>query len=148
MRHNPKTALYERDGLGRSSFGDIAMMETLSGFPRDVVAFVWHDDMSASEMHNAQPKGRRTGKHDIRMFAKLVDEHRDDHASGRSISLDDSMLGVGHWKDFGRIAIVTDETWVRHMVQFFAPFVHGPVRVFSNAQVEDARRWLMRRDLH
>lgn len=124
------------------------MMETLSGFPRDVVAFVWHDDMSAYDMHKAQPAGRRAGKHDIRMFAKLADDRHDDAHNGHPVSLDDSMLGVGNWKDFGRIAIVTDETWVRHMVQFFAPFVHGPVRVFSNAQVEDARRWLMRRDLH
>jgi hypothetical protein len=124
------------------------MMEALSGFPRDVVAFVWHDDMSADDMHKAMPEGRRVGKHDIKLFAKLADDHRDEINNGHPLSLDDSMLGVGNWKDFGRIALVTDETWVRHMVQFFAPFVHGPVRVFSNAQTEDARRWLLRRDLH
>jgi hypothetical protein len=124
------------------------MMETLSGFPSDVVAFVWHDEMSASEFQQAlatPAAGAHARKHDIKLFAKLADGH---DVSVRPVSLDDSMLGAGQWQDFGRIAIVTDETWVRHMVQFFAPFVHGPVRVFSNGQAEDARRWLMRRDLH
>jgi stage II sporulation SpoAA-like protein len=122
------------------------MMQMLSGFPRDVVAFVWHDDMSASEFQSALASAARSepaGKHDIKLFAKLAE----DHSGEDTTSLDDAMLGAGNWRDFGRIAIVTDETWVRHMVQFFAPFVHGPVRVFSNAQSEDARRWLMRRDL-
>jgi len=123
------------------------MMEMLSGFPRDVVAFVWHDSTSASEFHRAltsPPREGASGKHDIKLFAKLAEDHHDEPV----VSLDDAMIGAGHWRDFGRIAIVTDETWVRHMVQFFAPFVHGPVRVFSNAQAEDARRWLMRRDLN
>jgi hypothetical protein len=120
------------------------MMHMLSGFPRDVVAFAWRDDMSADEFHHALTDSReRAGKRDIRLFARLAEDHSGEDAT----SLDDSMLGVGNWRDFGRIAIVTDETWVRHMVQFFAPFVHGPVRVFSSAQSEDARRWLMRRDL-
>ena len=121
------------------------MMQMLSGFPRDVVAFVWHDDMSANQFHDALTEHREgpSGKHDIRLFARLAEDHSGDDTT----SLDDAMLGAGNWRDFGRIAIVTDETWVRHMVQFFAPFVHGPVRVFSKAQSEDARRWLMRRDL-
>ena len=122
------------------------MMQMLSGFPRDVVAFVWHDDMAADEFRSALTSPARkgsSGKHEIRLFAKLAE----DHSGEEGVSLDDGMLGAGNWRDFGRIAIVTDETWVRHMVQFFAPFVHGPVRVFSNTQAEDARRWLMRRDL-
>ena len=122
------------------------MMQMLSGFPRDVVAFVWHDDMSADEFRHALTDPARkgsSGKHEIRLFAKLAE----DHSGEDTTSLDDAMLGAGNWRDFGRIAIVTDETWVRHMVQFFAPFVHGPVRVFSSLQSEDARRWLMRRDL-
>ena len=122
------------------------MMQMLPGFPHDVVAFVWHGDMSADEFQHAltdSAQNETARKHDIRLFAKLAEDH-----SGEEVdSLDDAMLGAGNWRDFGRIAIVTDETWVRHMVQFFAPFVHGPVRVFSNTQSEDARRWLMRRDL-
>jgi hypothetical protein len=123
------------------------MMQMLSGFPRDVVAFVWHDDMSASEVESALTSAAHSGtpgKRDIKLFAKLAEDHsHEEHV----FSLDDATIGAGNWSDFGRIAIVTDETWVRHMVQFFAPFVHGPVRVFSNAQAEDARRWLIRRDL-
>ncbi len=113
------------------------MMELLNGYPADVFAAVWHDALKS-----AKPAADR---HDVRILAK--------YARGAkpvtSVELaEDGMLGVGHWRDFGRIAIITDEAWVRNAVQFFAPFFHGPTRVFGNAQVEEARRWIDQHDHH
>src|SRR5215472_11378587 len=106
------------------------MMEVLSGYPSDVVAVIWHDPSSPDDQRSdlkPQLRDEMAGKHDIRLLAKLVGDMKN---TSRLAGLGDSLLGVGHWSDFGKIAIITDERWVRHMVQFFAPFVHGPVRVF------------------
>src|SRR5258706_2525757 len=124
------------------------MMEVLSGYPSDVVAVVWHDPLDANDVRSSlEPAARdkKAGKHDIRMLAKLAGDIK---RTNKLAGFDDAVLGVGHWSDFGKIAFVTDERWVRHMVQFFAPFVHGPVRVFSNAEVDAARAWLARRDFN
>jgi hypothetical protein len=124
------------------------MMEVLSGYPSDVVAVLWHDEVSPDDHRSnldVQERDRLAGRHDIRLLARLAGDIRQ---TSKRAGFDDSVLGVGHWSDFGKIAIVTDERWVRHMVQFFAPFVHGPVRVFSNAEADEARAWIARRDFN
>lgn len=117
------------------------MMELLSGFPKGVVALVWHDKIAQDIDPKASPEERdaRASNHDIRVLAKLHDE--------RHGSLADVMRGWGQWRDFDRIAIITDEASVRHAVQFFAPFLHPGIRVFRNRDSEAAREWLRRRDL-
>jgi hypothetical protein len=119
------------------------MMELLSGFPKDVVALVWHDRI-ARDIDPDAPASERDASardHDIRVLAKLHwdDEHRPEFA--------ESSRGQGQWRDFDRIAIVTDEASVRHTVQFFAPFLHPATRVFPNREGRAAREWLSRREL-
>jgi hypothetical protein len=124
------------------------MMELLSGYPADVFAAVWHDAPNAGGNRNSMPiaeRDRLAEKHDVRILAK--------YARGAkpvsSVELaEQGMLGMGQWKDFGRIAIITDDTAMRHAVQFLAPFFHGPTRVFTNAQVVEARLWIERHDHH
>jgi hypothetical protein len=109
------------------------MMEVLSGYPTDMFAAIWHE------------AGAPEGPHDVRMLAKYT---RGATPITHTELIEHSMLGMGQWKDFGRIAIITDERWMRQAVQFFAPFFHGPVRVFSNAKANDARVWVESHDHH
>jgi stage II sporulation SpoAA-like protein len=54
----------------------------------------------------------------------------------------DMKLGVRHWGDFGRMAIVTDVDWIMRAVKLFAPLFHHPVRVFSNSELQKAKVWI------
>ncbi len=54
----------------------------------------------------------------------------------------DTKLGVQHWADFGRLAVVTDVEWITNAVRLFAPLCHHPVRALSNADFDEARRWI------
>ena len=122
------------------------MMEYLRGFPDDVVAMIWHDKRSDNDCRRAldpASRDRLAGKHDVRLLARYVDRTR---RLAAHADLDDLMRGVGQWQDFARIAVVTDERTVRHAVQFFGPFFHGPIRVFSNAQSAEARARLRKRE--
>jgi SpoIIAA-like len=122
------------------------MMESLSGYPNDMFAAVWHDPGSA--MRGDLPiadRDRIVGPHDVRMLAKYT---RGADPVSSTERMEHTMLGMGQWRDFGRIAIITDERWMRQAVQFFAPFFHGPVRVFANAQAEYARTWVQSHDHH
>lgn len=123
-------------------------MEVVSGLPRDVVSLVWHDMSSHDDIRaNLTPeeRDRRAGRHDVRLLAKV----RSPHASQlRTLSLDELSRGAGEWSNFGRIAVVTDEPFYRHAIQFFAPFFHGPIRVFTNAQSVQARLWLEGRPIN
>jgi hypothetical protein len=126
----------------------LPMMEVLSGYPPDVFAAVWRDALKGESPRGPMPISERdklAGKHDVRILAK--------YARGAkpvtSVELaEQGMLGVGQWRDFGRIAIITDDRSMRAAVQFFSPFFHGPTRVFSNAEAEQARLWIDHHDHH
>ena len=55
---------------------------------------------------------------------------------------DDSKLGLAHWKAWERIAVVTDIQWIAHATRMFGFLMPGMVKVFSNAELAEARRWI------
>ncbi|KUJ80677.1 hypothetical protein AVO45_06485 [Ruegeria marisrubri] len=54
----------------------------------------------------------------------------------------DTKLGLGHWRGFDRVAVVTDHRWVQTGVRLAAPIMPCPVQVFDLAELETARRWI------
>jgi hypothetical protein len=121
---------------------DAIMMEVVGGLPRDVVSLIWHQMSSGDDIRanlTPQERDQRAGPHDVRLFAKVKSL---DSSPPRRSTLDDLPSGVGEWSQFGRIAVVTDEPLYRHVIQFFGPFFHGPIHVFTNAQSVQARQWL------
>jgi len=123
-------------------------MQLLSGYPEDVFAAIWYEPTAQDDRRGTlttEQRDRLARKHDVRLLAKYA---RGSKPFTACDLMEESMLGVGQWRDFGRIAIITDEPWMRHAVQFFAPFFHGPTRVFGNAQAEEARRWIEGHDFH
>jgi hypothetical protein len=55
----------------------------------------------------------------------------------------DTKLGLAHWGDFGRMAVVTDVDWIANAVRLFASLFHHPVRAFSTAEFDAARSWIL-----
>lgn len=55
---------------------------------------------------------------------------------------DDQMFGIKHWRDFSRLALVTDLTWARVAARMFKPFFPAEIRVFAKAQLADAKAWI------
>ncbi|HWA30720.1 MAG TPA: STAS/SEC14 domain-containing protein, partial [Rhizomicrobium sp.] len=55
---------------------------------------------------------------------------------------EDTKLGIAHWGDWGRLAVITDTGWITDAVRLFAPLFHHPVRAFPNAEVEAAKAWI------
>ena len=55
---------------------------------------------------------------------------------------DDAKIGFKHLTSWDRIAVVTDVDWIRTAVRIFAFLLHGPVRVFQNAEIAEARSWI------
>ena len=47
-----------------------------------------------------------------------------------------------HWREVGRLAVVSDVAWVRKAVWLFAPFMRGNVRVFHDYEIEQAKTWI------
>ncbi len=55
---------------------------------------------------------------------------------------DDSTFGIKHWRDFSRVAVVGDQTWLRTAVSLFKPFFPCTVRLFRLAELSAAKAWI------
>jgi stage II sporulation SpoAA-like protein len=59
---------------------------------------------------------------------------------------DDSTFGLKHWRQFTRIAVVTDTVWLRAAVSMFCPFFPSEIRLFRLADLAAAKVWIQRTD--
>ncbi|CAN5597926.1 STAS/SEC14 domain-containing protein [soil metagenome] len=57
---------------------------------------------------------------------------------------DDGAFGARHWRDFSRVAVVTDHAWLRGTVSLFAPLFPSEVRLFTVADLPAANAWISR----
>lgn len=55
---------------------------------------------------------------------------------------DDAEFGVKHWRDFTRIAVVSDVAWLRAAVSMFKPFFRGEVGLFRVSELAEAKEWI------
>ena len=86
-------------------------------------------------------------------FDRLVKEHGkirllfemiDFHGWEAQAAWDDLKLGVKHFADIERIAMVGDKKWEKWMAAFCRPFTKAKVRYFQSHAIEEARDWLKR----
>ncbi|MBV8682519.1 MAG: STAS/SEC14 domain-containing protein [Caulobacteraceae bacterium] len=56
---------------------------------------------------------------------------------------DDQIFGFSHWRDFSRLALVTDHRWMKTAVAIFRPFYPAEIRTFSLAELDAAKAWIV-----
>lgn len=84
-------------------------------------------------------------------FDRLVQEHgklhvlfdmADFHGWDAGAAWQDLKLGVAHFADIERMAMVGEAKWQHGMATFIKPFTKAKVRYFDQADAAEAREWL------
>lgn len=57
-------------------------------------------------------------------------------------ALDDARMGLSHWSDFERIAVVTDHAVYRTAIKGFGFLMPGEVKVFGVDEMDAAKNWV------
>ena len=92
------------------------MLKVLSGFPDNVLAVEGYGEVTAADYKTllvpvALAKMKTHPKPPPTFFILGSEFTR----LSAGAMWEDAKLGVGHWRDWGRIAVVTDVLWVRRM---------------------------------
>jgi hypothetical protein len=56
--------------------------------------------------------------------------------------IDDAAIGMKHLSSWDRIALVSDHQVINIFAKFFGYFLSGEVRVFQDAELEKAKKWI------
>ena len=90
-------------------------------------------------------------QHFVPEFERLIKQHGklrllfemvDFHGWEPGAAWDDLKLGVKHYADLERIAMVGDKQWEKAMSLFCKPFTTAEVRYFDIARAAEARAWI------
>ncbi|MEO8060713.1 MAG: STAS/SEC14 domain-containing protein [Burkholderiales bacterium] len=79
---------------------------------------------------------RERGK--LRLLIDMADFHGWDAAA----AWEDLKLGVKHFADIEKIAVIGETRWQHAMASFCKPFARAAVRYFDHGAAAEARRWL------
>ena len=119
------------------------MIELLKGFPGNIVACVCHGQVTKAEYTAVLiPAVERAIKdHDkVRLYYETA---ADFNGIDPSAVWEDAKVGVGHFLKWERFAVVTDVEWIKQTMKFFGFLIPGEMRVFSNTEAAQARKWIV-----
>jgi hypothetical protein len=119
------------------------MIEHLAGFPENVCAFECHGHVTRDDYTSVLVPAVQTAftNHDkVRLYYETA---ADFTGIDPSAVWQDTAVGLSHFLDWERIAVVTDVGWIRSSFLFFTFLMPAPMKVFSGAESDEARRWIV-----
>lgn len=118
------------------------MVELLPDFPPHVAAYrasgkVHQEEYESVVMHRVDEVARQWGK--INFLVRLETD-MDNYSL--AAFLDYLKVSFEHFTKWNRMAIVSDEAWLRTAYKVLSPLVHGKIKSYPLNQYEEARQWV------
>lgn len=118
------------------------VIETLTGFPDNIVAFKGHDHVTKNDYDTVliPEVEKRLQQHEK---LGIYYEFAPDFAGIEpGAALEDAKVGFSHLRSWDRIAVVTDVEWIKQTMKFFGFLMPAKVRTFPIAEAGEARAWV------
>jgi hypothetical protein len=119
------------------------MLKLIEDLPEGVVGVEARDKVTAEDYENvlvpAVEAARRAGDGKVRLLYVLGDD-MPDYTTGAA--WEDAKIGLGHLRSWERIAVVSDEDWLRRAIGGLGWLMPGEIRVFDMDDLDDAREWV------
>jgi hypothetical protein len=117
------------------------MIRVIDGLPDNVVGIVARGRVTVEDCDRVlKPVMETSLKHDkVRLYYEI----------GSRIpgaKWDDLRLGVGSLPQWERVAVVTDDGWVRHTVKALRFLIGSEIRVFTTSEAGDGLAWIRSRE--
>lgn len=118
------------------------MVERIPDLPETVVGFTAKGTVTANDYETViiptvEKRFSQGGK--VRFLYHLGKEFEGFEAAAM---WDDAKLGLKHFSGWDRVALVTDVEWIRAAMKVFGFAMPGTLKVFHDAELADARRWV------
>jgi len=118
------------------------MIEQLTSFPDNVLAFVCHGHVTKADYEEALvPAVTSALKKQDKV--RLYYETAPDFAGIQPGAMwEDFKVGMEHLTRWERFAIVTDVEWIKHTMRFFSFLMPGTLKLFPASEAAQARAWI------
>lgn len=120
------------------------MIETIPGLPEGVLGFSARGAVTANDYETViipALEAQFARRKKVSFLYQLGPEF-----TGFEVAAmwDDAKLGLTHFTEWEKLAVVTDVPWIRITIEAFALAMPGRVRVFHDDELAEAMRWISR----
>lgn len=114
----------------------------IEGLPRDVVGIDIRGLVTSQDYTDTLIPmiTDRMKAHDKLKMICVLGDYFDGYSAGAM--WDDLRFGLSHLTTFSKLALVTDEDWIRRGAKFFGILMPTDVMVFDLADLDDAKAWI------
>ncbi|MFO1142190.1 MAG: STAS/SEC14 domain-containing protein [Amaricoccus sp.] len=114
----------------------------MQGLPDNVVGLSVHGVVGAKDYQDTIVPliDERLGRHGKLRLVYRIGPEFESFTPGAVWS--DTRVGMMHLRDFEKVAVVSDVSWIRHAVRLFAPLIPGHVHVFGDGELAEAKAWI------
>lgn len=118
------------------------MIELIPALPEHVIGFVAKGEVTKADYEDVLEPAVEAAlqSHDKLRLLYVLGADFTGYSGGAA--WEDGKLGVAHLTRWEKIAVVSDQDWVRHTVGVFGYLIPGKVKVFSLADEADASEWV------
>ena len=118
------------------------MITLIKNIPDDIVGFSYDDEVTAADYETVvfpAVEAAVKKKIDLKVLLRLG-------VSFKGFKLgalkDDMEIGIKYFKDWKKIAFISDKEWMNHTVKAFGFLMPAKVRTFENKDMDAAIKWL------
>jgi hypothetical protein len=120
------------------------MLSVMPDFPPGSVGIEASGEITTEDYENVlipafEAAQEATGGGKIRMLY-LLGENFTGYSAGAMWQ--DTKLGVANFRSWERVAVVSDTEWVKRLIHTFGWMIPGEFKLFSVAELDQARAWL------
>lgn len=118
------------------------MITLIKNLPDDIIGFNYNEEVTAADYESVVfPAVEAVVKKnkDPKVLLRL-----DEHFQGFKLGAmkDDMEIGFKYFKEWKRIAFVSDKEWLNHTVNAFGFLMPAKVKTFENKEMDAAIKWL------
>jgi hypothetical protein len=124
------------------------MVELLSGYPPYVAAYKASGKVNRDEYEQVVVKRVDEVAHQYGKINFLVLLHTDMDNYSLGAFIEYLKVSFKHLTGWNRMAIVSDEKWLRTAYDILSPLVPGKIKGYRTEEYEAARQWVSEPQLH
>jgi hypothetical protein len=118
------------------------MLEKIPGLPDSVIGIKASGEVTGDDYRNVlipSVDAGLKGGHKLRLLYVLGGDVTGISAGA---AWQDTKVGLGHYTQWERVAVVSDKEWLRHSVDIFGYLIPGEIKAFTLAEEAAARTWV------
>ena len=119
------------------------MIRSIPDLPGNVVGFIASGHVTSEDYERVLIPAVEAALQEHERIRMLYQVAADFDGFAPGAVWDDVRMGMGHFTAWDRIAVVTDVDWIRGSTRLFAFIMPCPVRLFANADMDEATRWIV-----